>query len=124
MLLHLLYSLVVCCGHAFIEETGMTEKSDAEVRENERAEDAHERERVVLFGNGGIPKVKRTVSADSSGAFRKTWTRRGPRSYESGGLKTQEEMFHMAVMAEPQKQLYTKLLRVKVAGVLQQLRAF
>jgi len=30
----------------------------------------------------------------------------------------------MAVMAEPQKQLYTKLLRVKVAGVLQQLRAF
>jgi len=29
----------------------MTEKSDAEVRENERAEDAHERERVVLFGN-------------------------------------------------------------------------
>ena len=47
----------------------------------------------------------------------------GPRSYESGGLKTQEEMFHMAVMAEPQKQLYTKLLRVKVAGVLQQLRA-
>jgi len=85
--------------------------------------DEHVRCAPVEFP-GGIPKVKRTVSADSSGAFRKTWTRRGPRSYESGGLKTQQEMFHMAVMAEPQKQLYTKLLRVKVAGVLQQLRAF
>ena len=52
----------------------MTEKSDAEVRENERAEDAHERERVVLFGNETFfPGMLQAVSGASLFAALSQW---------------------------------------------------